>query len=78
MIEQKALMAKFFSRKLSIDKKLDLKIKKLSIVGEQVQPNLIDFNWTLEEECKRLGISKLPKLLEVNVAMTGGVGLTKI
>ena len=73
-------MAKYFSRKLSIDKvaKLEFKTKQLPIVGEQVQPNLIDFNWTLEEEYKRPEIRRLPKLLEVNIAMTHQVGLTKV
>ena len=59
MVQQSQLMQQMFTKPPEVKEEPDhigLKTKKLTLFGEHVQPDQIDFCWTVEKECDRLGI----------------------
>ena len=68
MNQQKELMEQIFKKK---PQQLEFKTRKLSLFGEQVALKQIDFSWTVEEDCKRLGMISIPKLTAVKMTNKG-------
>ena len=50
---------------------LEFKTRKLSLFGEQVSLKEVDFEWTMEQDCQRLGMISIPKLTAVKMTNKG-------
>ena len=68
MIQQKQLMDQIFKKK---SQQLEFKTRKLPLFGEQVALKQIDFSWTAEDDCQRLGMISIPKLTAIRLTNKG-------